>query len=267
MLAATLLLALAGGGLYAAWMYRPDFRAFVQPQIDRIMTLVRMALPPTQTPKPAKTASITAPTTAAPQPAVNSNQAASTVPPSASADLSADAASPSAVTETAAAAGNSAATAAPASTSTAIGTSEPEVNKSGAINPGHQSVVASKQADSKKAEQTQSNSEKPDASGPVDAVSANAIILSSQGAQKRLLRSVAPKYPVDAHSRAAQGTILLKTFVGSDGNVSGVRLVEGNATLAPAAVEAVRQWRYRPYVRDGKAYPFQTVVILGFQRP
>jgi TonB family protein len=261
MLVATLMLALAGGGLYAAWMYRPEFRSFAQPQIDRIVTLVGMALPPTQTPKAAKTSATTAPAATAPQPAVNSNQASSTMPPSAAADLSADAASPSAVTDTAA---------------TAVGTSEPEVNKSGATAPGQQSVLdskplESKQIDSKKVNSKQADSKqslaKSEVTESVEAVSANAIILSSQGAQKRLVRSVAPKYPVEATSRAVQGTIVLKTFVGSDGNVSGVRLVEGNPALAPAAVEAVKQWSYRPYMRDGKAYPFQTVVILDFQRP
>jgi len=46
-----------------------------------------------------------------------------------------------------------------------------------------------------------------------------------------------------------------------------VRLVDGNATLATAAIKAVKQWRYRPYLHDGKAQPFQTVVIIDFQRP
>jgi outer membrane biosynthesis protein TonB len=46
-----------------------------------------------------------------------------------------------------------------------------------------------------------------------------------------------------------------------------VRLVDGDAALATAAIDAVKQWRYRPYVRDGKAQPFQTVVIVDFQKP
>src|SRR5208282_74379 len=46
LLAACLMLALAGGGFYAAWMYQPGFRAIAQPQIDRLLIAVRMALPP-----------------------------------------------------------------------------------------------------------------------------------------------------------------------------------------------------------------------------
>jgi TonB family protein len=93
------------------------------------------------------------------------------------------------------------------------------------------------------------------------------VILSSKGAEKRLAHSVSPKSPVDVHSADAQGKIVLKTVVDENGKVDGVRLVEGNAILATAAMQAVRQWRYRPYVRDGKALPFQTVVIIDFQRP
>jgi protein TonB len=266
MLGATLMLALAGGGLYAAWMYRPEFRAFVQPQIDRLMTLVGMALPPTQAPKPAKTSGTLAPAQPAPRPAVSSSQASPTVPPTAVADLSADAAAPSPVTDPIAI-GNAASTAAPAESPAVVGASQPEVQKSTAAEPIQRSAVDAKQAQSKKADLQQSNSPNAEANESLDTVSTKAIILSSQGAQKRLLRSVAPKYPAEAQSRAAQGTIVLKTFVDSAGKVGGVRLVEGNASLAPAAIEAVKQWHYRPYVRDGKAYPFQTVVILDFQRP
>ena len=92
-------------------------------------------------------------------------------------------------------------------------------------------------------------------------------MLSSKGAENRLAYSVAPKYPVEARSGAAEGTVVLKEVVDENGKVEGVRLVEGNAVLATAAINAVKQWRYRPYVRDGKAQPFQTVVLVDFQRP
>jgi TonB family protein len=95
----------------------------------------------------------------------------------------------------------------------------------------------------------------------------SAIVLSSKGAETRLAQSVPPKYPVEASSGEAEGTVLLKEVVDENGKVEGVRLIEGNATLATAAIKAVKKWRYRPYIRDGKAEPFQTVVIIDFQRP
>ena len=92
----------------------------------------------------------------------------------------------------------------------------------------------------------------------------NAIILSSKGAEKRL--ACTPKYSAEISCRS-EGTVILKEVVDENGKVQGVRFVEGNAALATTAIQAVKQWRYRPYVRDGKAQPFQTVVILDFQKP
>jgi protein TonB len=95
----------------------------------------------------------------------------------------------------------------------------------------------------------------------------SAIILSSKGAEKRLAHTVAPKYPIEAGLGNGQGTVVLKTVVDENGAVAGVRVVDGKPTLATAAVQAVSQWRYRPYIRNGKPQSFQTIVIVDFQRP
>jgi TonB family protein len=89
----------------------------------------------------------------------------------------------------------------------------------------------------------------------------------SQGAEKRLIRHQPPVYPAEARRQRVEGTVVLKAVVSEGGKVDGVRLVEGNPTLAAAAISAVKQWHYRPYVRDGKARPFQTIVLVDFQRP
>jgi TonB family protein len=95
----------------------------------------------------------------------------------------------------------------------------------------------------------------------------SAVILSSKSAEKRLEHGIPPKYTAAAQSGETQGTVVLKVMVDENGKVDGLRLVEGNAAQATAAIEAVKQWHYRPYVRDGKTLPFQTVVIVDFQRP
>jgi TonB family protein len=61
--------------------------------------------------------------------------------------------------------------------------------------------------------------------------------------------------------------MVLKALIDDNGKVTSARVVEGNAALAQAAISAVMQFRYNPYVRDGKALPFQTVVLLDFPRP
>jgi TonB family protein len=55
--------------------------------------------------------------------------------------------------------------------------------------------------------------------------------------------------------------------IDENGKVSSAQVVQGNAALADSAVKAVKQWRYRPYIRDGKVVPFETVVQIDFPRP
>jgi protein TonB len=94
-----------------------------------------------------------------------------------------------------------------------------------------------------------------------------AVILSSKGAEKRLVRQIPPTSPKGATAQILEGTVVLKTVVDDSGKVESVHLIAGNPVLADAAIHAVKQWRYRPYVRDGKTLPFQTVVLVDFQRP
>lgn len=258
-LVALLALAIAASGFYGAWMYQPGFRTLAQPQIDRALALVGMALPPTQAPHPTRPAA---------QPTPNPTPVATTTtpsldaatPPSAASDSVANSttSSPSGVPTTtpvaSAPAQPSASPAAPPA-SLPIATPTQVVSKSVAIKP------AEVKKEVKKVDVAVSS---PDAPLPGENT---AIILSSKGAEKRLAHSVSPKYPADVRSKGAEGTVVLKEIVDENGKVEGVRLVEGNAVLATAAMQAVKQWRYRPYVRDGKAQPFQTVVIVDFQRP
>jgi protein TonB len=252
-LVALFMLAVAGGGFYAAWMYQPDFRVIVQPQIDRAQALVGMATAPASSPaKPAaRLAAAATPAPAPPSPS-DPNQAAA-----ASADSGINAgtgpSNGSATTSAAAgvsvklpAASTAAAPPAPANITPAIA-GKPETGKHSDIAPSDKKNDAAA---------TSSIAPLPGED--------TAVILSSKGAENRLLRSIPPKYPAEVH---ADGTVLLKAVIDQTGKVEGLRLIEGNATLASAAMQAVRQWRYRPYARDGKAQPFQTVVIVDFQKP
>jgi protein TonB len=99
------------------------------------------------------------------------------------------------------------------------------------------------------------------ASAGAPSLQAPAIILSSKGAEKRLLHSEQPTF-TDASNR---GPIVLKTVVDKNGNVTDATLLKGDSVLGASAIRAVKQWRYRPYIRDGKAQPFQTLIILDSQ--
>jgi TonB family protein len=266
-LVALLVLALAAGGFYAAWMYQPGFQALAKPQIDRLLSFAPMVLPAALFPKPAKPSAQSAPA-AAPAPVKQTapNTTQSTVPDSAAGSASALPAGSPAVLNTGVTATPSAATASVPTTTPGKAVVPPT---SGTTT---KNLAAVSQPETNKSSDSKSIDPKTEAaaSTPLNAPlpgENNAIILSSKGAEKRLAYGVAPKYPVEARSDGAEGTVILKAVVGEDGKVEGLRLVEGNATLAIAAIQAVKQWHYRPYVRDGKAQSFQTVVIVDFQRP
>ena len=74
------------------------------------------------------------------------------------------------------------------------------------------------------------------------------------------LRFVYPVYP-DVRTR---GVVALTAWVDSEGTVRTVRVVSGNRALANAAVRAVRQWRYRPYLQNGQPAATETNIVISF---
>jgi TonB family protein len=74
------------------------------------------------------------------------------------------------------------------------------------------------------------------------------------------LRCVYPTYP----NGRVRGKVALTARVDSDGVVRSVRIVSGNRTLAAAAVRAVRQWRYGPYVKDGHRVATESNIFISF---
>ena len=89
----------------------------------------------------------------------------------------------------------------------------------------------------------------------------------SQLIENRLIHKVQPQYPADALARRVQGAVVLDLQIAGDGAVKNIAVVEGDPELADAAVEAVQQWRYRPYTVDGKVVEMQTRVTIRFTLP
>ena len=86
-----------------------------------------------------------------------------------------------------------------------------------------------------------------------------------QGAlQNLLIRRVQPIYPQQAQKLGVQGMVTLLTLIGVDGRVQRVSLISGNPLLAPAAMEAVKQWVYRPYTQLGEPVEVETTIVVNF---
>lgn len=87
----------------------------------------------------------------------------------------------------------------------------------------------------------------------------------SQGVSLGLLiRKVQPHYPDDARQNRIQGTVVLKALIDAEGNVEQLDLVSGHPMLAPAAINAVKKWKYKPYLLDGKAVKVETQILVIF---
>jgi TonB family protein len=83
--------------------------------------------------------------------------------------------------------------------------------------------------------------------------------------QRRIRHEVAPEYPEDARQAGVQGTVVLDAIVSAEGAVTQVRFVSGPEALSHAAIDAVRWWRYEPYLVNGQPATVETTVAVDFR--
>lgn len=79
-----------------------------------------------------------------------------------------------------------------------------------------------------------------------------------------LLRKVQPNYPPLARQARIQGVVVLQAQISKDGNIENLQLISGHPMLAPAAIEAVKQWKYKPYLLNGEPVEVETQVQVNF---
>lgn len=91
------------------------------------------------------------------------------------------------------------------------------------------------------------------------------IELSPADTQSVLLHRVEPQYPEQARQQKIQGPVVLEVHIGADGAVQNVELVSGPPELVQAAIDAVRQWRFKPRTADGRPVEMQSRVTLNFK--
>jgi protein TonB len=87
----------------------------------------------------------------------------------------------------------------------------------------------------------------------------------SQGVlQGMIVSRVQPRYPKDAKKQRIQGPVVMQAIIGTNGDVIDLRLVSGHPLLAPAAMDAVKQWKYRPYMLNGTPIEVETTITFNF---
>lgn len=79
-----------------------------------------------------------------------------------------------------------------------------------------------------------------------------------------LLTRIEPVYPPLAKIARVEGTVVLAAMIGADGRIENLRVVSGPPMLMGAALDAVRQWRYRPTMLNGRPVEVETTISVRF---
>ncbi len=87
----------------------------------------------------------------------------------------------------------------------------------------------------------------------------------SQGvSQGLLIHKVQPQYPPLARQARIQGVVVLQALIGKDGSIQNLHVVSGHPMLTNSALEAVKEWRYKPYYLNGEPVEVETTINVNF---
>jgi len=90
----------------------------------------------------------------------------------------------------------------------------------------------------------------------------------SQGvSQGLLIKKVQPVYPRNALTMHMEGAVELTATISKTGTITAVKVISGEQLLTKAAVDAVKQWKYKPYLLNGEPVEIQTQVTINFKLP
>jgi TonB family protein len=90
------------------------------------------------------------------------------------------------------------------------------------------------------------------------------VRLSPKVSQGMLIKKVQPEYPKAARKNHIQGSVVLQAEINPTGDIENLRLVSGDSALAPAAIDAVKQWKYGPYMLQGQPIRVETQITVQF---
>ncbi len=106
---------------------------------------------------------------------------------------------------------------------------------------------------------------KPPAPAPAVPAPEKKLLPGGQIEQAQLLHRRDPEYPKLAREAGASGTVEVTATIGTDGHVKAVNVIKGHPLLRQAAVDAVKQWIYRPTLLNGNPVETETQILLNFK--
>lgn len=90
------------------------------------------------------------------------------------------------------------------------------------------------------------------------------VVRTSSMLEGSLLKRVQPVYPRLAHDARIQGTVVLAALISREGTIENLHLISGHPMLVQAAIDAVQQWRYRPYILNNEPIEVETQITVNF---
>ncbi len=112
-----------------------------------------------------------------------------------------------------------------------------------------------------------SSTDTPGKTSPSLLAALQPVDLPEDFSNKLILQRVEPNYPAQAMQAGLQGAVVLRAWIGKDGHIQDLKLIHGSLLLGQAAYQAVKQWRYKPYLLNGQAVEAQTYVTVDFKLP
>ena len=94
---------------------------------------------------------------------------------------------------------------------------------------------------------------------------ASKVRVSSGVAQGLLIHQVNPQYPSAARLARVEGKVVLQAVIGKDGTIQNLHLISGHPMLSEAAMDAVKQWLYKPYYLNGEPVEVETTIHVNFK--
>jgi protein TonB len=111
----------------------------------------------------------------------------------------------------------------------------------------------------------------PEASGtkPPEAAmsSIEPVDLPETAVRELLAQGAEPAYPAAAKAGGQRGSVVLQVLIGRDGTVQDAKFLQGSLIFARVAIDAVKQWSFKPYLVNGRAVSVQSAITLNFKPP
>jgi TonB family protein len=90
------------------------------------------------------------------------------------------------------------------------------------------------------------------------------VRVSQSVMQGMVVSKVPPSYPPDARAARIQGSVVIHAVIDKSGNIGNLTVISGHPLLAQAALDAVKQWKYRPYLLNGNPVEVDTQITVNF---